>query len=125
MRYLVDTHVLLWALAADPRLSAGVRRAIRDPANDVFVSAASAWEIAIKRSLGKLQAPDDLEEQLDRARFSALPITIQHALVAGALGRHHGDPFDRVLIAQALVEHLTVVTRDPRFEPYGVPVLPV
>ncbi len=64
MRYLVDTHVLLWALAADPRLSAGVRRAIRDPANDVFVSAASAWEIAIKRSLGKLQAPDDLEEQL-------------------------------------------------------------
>ncbi|MDP9443339.1 MAG: type II toxin-antitoxin system VapC family toxin [Actinomycetota bacterium] len=117
--------MLLWALAADPRLSAGVRRAIRDPANDVFVSAASAWEIAIKRSLGKLQAPDDLEEQLDRARFSALPITIQHALVAGALERHHGDPFDRVLIAQALVEHLTVVTRDPRFEPYGVPVLPV
>ena len=124
MSYLLDTHVLLWALAADRRLTAGTVEALQDPANDVLVSAASAWEIAIKRSLGKLQAPDDLEEQLARSQIRPMAITVQHALVAGGLERHHVDPFDRMLIAQALVEGLTVVTRDVRFRAYGVPVLP-
>jgi len=90
----------------------------------VFVSAASAWEISIKKSLGRLEAPDDLVEQLDRHRFQALAVSIAHALAAGALPRLHDDPFDRMLIAQARIEGLTIVTRDPRFERYAVATLP-
>ena len=90
----------------------------------MFVSVASAWEAEIKRNLGKLETPDDLAEQLERNRFVPLEITLDHALSAGALPRHHGDPFDRMLIAQAQLESLTIVTRDRRFAPYDVALLP-
>lgn len=100
------------------------RAAIVDPANAVFVSAVTAWEISIKKALEKLRAPDDLEHQLERHGFSALSITLSHALDAGALPRHHGDPFDRMLIAQARSESLTIVTRDPTFSSYDVSLLP-
>jgi PIN domain nuclease of toxin-antitoxin system len=90
----------------------------------VVVSVAAVWEIAIKRALGKLDAPDDLEAQLAKHDFSTLPISVRHALAAGALKRHHNDPFDRMLIAQAMLEGLTIVTRDSRFGQYGVPLLP-
>ncbi|HEY6280059.1 MAG TPA: type II toxin-antitoxin system VapC family toxin [Streptosporangiaceae bacterium] len=123
MRLLLDTHTLLWWLA-DEGLSTQAREAIADPANLAAVSAASAWEISIKKALGKLAAPDDLEDQLEAGGFEPLPISIAHAVAAGRLPRHHDDPFDRMLIAQALAEGLTIVTRGKRFGDYGVALLP-
>ncbi len=114
----------MWWLSDDPSLSRAARAAIARPDSDVVVSAASAWEISIKSALGKLTAPDDLETQMARHRFSPLAITIPHALVAGSLPGHHDDPFDRMLIAQARMERMTLVTRDPRIGLYGVPILP-
>ena len=112
MRLLLDTHALLWWLADDAALAQAARAAIADGGNEVFVSAASAWEIAIKHELGKLDVPQDLTEAIDSAAFTGLPITIEHARLAGALSPHHRDPFDRMLIAQAQAESLTIVTRD-------------
>ncbi len=123
MRLLLDTHALLWWLA-DEGLAEHARNAIADPANMVIVSAASAWEISIKKALGKLVAPDDLERQLDEGGFTPLPISIAHGIAAGQLPRHHDDPFDRMLIAQAFAEGLTVVTHDKRFSDYDVAMLP-
>jgi PIN domain nuclease of toxin-antitoxin system len=123
MRLLLDTHALLWWLA-DEGLTEQARDAIADPANLVILSAASAWEISIKKALGKLSAPDDLEQQAEESGFSPLPITIAHALAAGRLPRHHDDPFDRMLIAQAFAEGLTIVTHDKRFADYNAPTLP-
>jgi PIN domain nuclease of toxin-antitoxin system len=120
---LLDTQALLWWLA-DEGLTAKARDAIADPANLVMVSAASAWEISVKKALGKLVAPDDLEQQVQAGGFTALPISMAHGTAAGRLARHHDDPFDRMLIAQALAEGLTIVTRDKRFDDYGVALLP-
>jgi len=114
---------LLWWLADDPALNAAARAAIRPPHTLVFVSAATAWEISIKQALGKLEAPDDLVEALAANRFRALPITVAHALAAGRLPRHHDDPFDRMLVAQAQAEQLTLVTHDPQLQPYGISIL--
>ncbi len=122
MRLLLDTRALLWWLA-DDGLGAQARDAIANPANPVFVSAASAWEISIKKALGKLTAPDDLEQQVNSGGFLPLPISIAHGVAAGQLARHHDDPFDRMLIAQAQAESLTIVTRDKRFHEYGVALL--
>ncbi len=124
MRLLLDTPVLLWWLANDPSLADEAESAIADPGSAVFVSAASAWEIAIKQALGKLEAPNDLERQIELNRFAPLSITVGHAYSAGTLPRHHDDPFDRMLVAQAQAEGLTIVTRDPRLGPYGVATLP-
>ena len=104
-------------------MTAQAREAIADPANLVAVSAASAWEISIKKALGKLTAPDDLEQQVQVGGFVPLPISIAHGIAAGRLPRHHEDPFDRMLIAQAFAEGLTIVTRDKRFDDYSVPLL--
>lgn len=123
MRLLLDTHALLWWLA-DEQLTAEARAAIADPKNAVAVSAASAWEISIKKALGKLAAPDDLDEQVRACDFAALPISISHAMTAGQLPRHHDDPFDRMLIAQAQLEQMTVITRDKRFGDYDVAITP-
>ena len=123
MRLLLDTPALLWWLA-DEGLNPGARDAIADPGNIVVVSAASAWEISIKRALGKLAAPNDLEQQMETGGLVPLPISIAHGIGAGQLPRHHEDPFDRMLIAQALAEGLTIVTRDKRFDDYGVALLP-
>jgi PIN domain nuclease of toxin-antitoxin system len=123
VRLLLDTHVLLWWLA-DESLSQRARDAIADPDNLVMVSAATAWEISIKKALGKLAAPDDLEQQVQAGGFTALPISIAHGIAAGQLARHHEDPFDRMLIAQAVAESLTIVTRDQRFEDCAVALLP-
>lgn len=113
---------MLWWLA-DNDLTIAARDAIAEPHNYVAVSAATAWEIAIKKSLGKLSAPDDLDRQLESGGFDAMPITFGHATVAGALPRHHDDLFDRILVAQAVIEGLTIVTRDTRFSAYDVPTL--
>ena len=123
MRLLLDTHALLWWLA-DESLTDQARDAIADPANLVMVSAASAWEISIKKALGKLTAPDDLERQVHESGFTPLPISMAHGTAAGQLPRRHDDPFDRMLIAQAFAEGLTIVTHDKRFAEYEVAVLP-
>lgn len=120
MRLLLDTHVLLWWLADDPTLDSSAAAAISDSDASVFVSAATAWEIAIKQTLGKLDAPSDLERQLELNRFEPLSINVGHAYTAGSLPRHHEDPFDRMLVAQAIADQLTIVTRDPRLADYGV-----
>jgi PIN domain nuclease of toxin-antitoxin system len=123
VRLLLDTHALIWWLEDSAELLAEARQAIADGSNDVAVSAASAWEMAIKEALGKLRAPSDLAAQIEKSALQQLPITIDHALKAGSLPPHHHDPFDRMLIAQAMIEDRTIVTRDPRFDPYGVEVL--
>ncbi len=123
MRLLLDTHVLLWWLADDPALSEQARQLIANEP-EVFVSAASAWEIAIKRALGKLEAPEDLLEVLDTGGIVRLPIDFEHAITAGALPRHHDDPFDRMLVAQAQREGLALMTSDARIARYAVAVLP-
>lgn len=123
MNLLLDTHALLWWLADDRTLAADARAAIRNPRHQVFVSAATAWEMAIKSELGKLAAPENLDEELDANRFQALPISVPHAMAAGRLPAHHRDPFDRMLIAQARLEGLTLVTRDHMFDKYDVEVL--
>lgn len=124
MKVLLDTHVLLWWLFDDPSLSKQARDAIRDPGNSVLVSAASAWEISTKHRLGKLpeagEAVGNLPALLRSARMEALPVTIEHALAAGALPGPHRDPFDRMLIAQSGLEDIPVVTSDPVFARYSV-----
>jgi PIN domain nuclease of toxin-antitoxin system len=117
---LLDTHVLLWWLADDPRLTSAMREAIADPSTAVMVSAASAWEAAIKAAVGKLTVPDGLEQELERHGFDELPVTFEEGLAAGALPPHHGDSFDRMLIAQAARRRLIVVTADRRFADYDV-----
>ncbi len=123
MKLLLDTHALLWWLQDDPTLDSRTRATINDPDSWVAVSAATAWEIAIKEAVGKLRAPEDLAAALAQNNLAELPITVSHAVRAGALPRHHADPFDRMLIAQAELEGLTIVTRDPYFGLYGVPLL--
>ena len=119
MRLLLDTHALLWWLA-DEGLNASAQEAIADPANLVAVSAASAWEISIKKALGKLTAPDDLEQQVQEGGFVALPISLAHGVAAGRLPRHHEDPFDRMLVTQALLEQMPVVSCEAALDRYGI-----
>jgi PIN domain nuclease of toxin-antitoxin system len=121
---LLDTHVLLWWLEGS-RLTEAVVARIADPGQLVLVSAASIWEAAIKGSLGKLETPEALGVAAIEEGFKPLPITFDHAERAGSLPPHHRDPFDRMLVAQALTERLTLVTHDPAFRPYGLDLLPV
>jgi PIN domain nuclease of toxin-antitoxin system len=122
LKLLLDTHVLISWFENKP-ISPQARLAISEPDNDVLVSVASVWESAIERASGKLDVPDDMAEQVVRHEFGFLPIHVEHAIAAGALPLIHRDPFDRMLIGQALHEGLTVVTRDRRLQQYGVPVL--
>ena len=120
---LLDTHVLLWIASRDARLGPSASAAIRDGRRLVFVSAATAWEIAIKRGLGKLEAPKNYLALLDFYRFLPLDVTTEHALTVETLEDHHLDPFDRMLVAQARVEDLTLVSHDARLAAYGVSYL--
>ena len=121
MRLLLDTHILLWWLADDRKLTRSARAIIANPDNDVLVSAASLWEISIKEALGRLEIElDDLEAAISRNGFRPLPITFRHALTTGRLPEVHRDPFDRILVAQASVEELRLVSHDRIFERYGL-----
>ncbi|HZK89174.1 MAG TPA: type II toxin-antitoxin system VapC family toxin [Stellaceae bacterium] len=124
MRILLDTHVLIWWLLDDTAIPAGARAAITDEMNDMLVSAATAWEISIKYKSGKLPNIAPLMISLETAildeGFTGLPITLRHAELAGGLPPHHKDPFDRMLIAQALAESLTLISHERLFDRYGV-----
>ena len=121
MRLLLDTHVLLWWLADDRKLSKNARAIIANPDNEVLVSSASLWEISIKTALGQLEVEmDDLEDAISRNGFRSLPIGFRHALTAGRLPLAHRDPFDRMLVAQAAVEELRLVSHDRVFERHGL-----
>lgn len=122
-RLLLDTHALLWWLSGDSNLGVETQAAIADPRNEVYVSAASTWEVSIKRSLGKLTAPDDMDAIVEDEGFSKLPITLFHGDQAGLLPEHHKDPFDRMLIAQAQAEGLVIVTSDEKIALYPVRVM--
>ena len=128
MTYLLDTHVMLWALTEPTRLGHRAREVIESPASRLVVSAASAWEIATKHRLGKLPQADALlgaySKHLDRLGANRLPVAEDHALLAGRLEWNHRDPFDRMLAAQAMIESLVLVTGDPTFSGCrGVPTL--
>lgn len=120
MRFLLDTHAFLWLVAGDERLPATARRSI-DEADAVLLSAASVWEAEIKRAAGKLDVPP-LEEAAARAAVPVLAISAAHAAAAAHLPLHHRDPFDRMLVAQAQVERLVVVSKDEALRRYGVAV---
>ena len=120
MKLLLDTHALLWELARPGELAPEARRRLQDPGNTVFVSVASAWEMEIKRALGKLDAPSDLSEQMQRQRFAELPVHLRHIQALKGLPSLHRDPFDRLLVAQALADELVVVTRDARIRAYPI-----
>jgi PIN domain nuclease of toxin-antitoxin system len=123
VRLLLDTHAFLWWLNADVRLGSRARAAIEKPENFVFVSAASAWEIAVKRASQKLVAPGDIAAWIEQSSFDDLPIEVDHAVAAAELPPHHKDPFDRLLIAQARLEDLTLVARGEQIEKYDVVLL--
>ena len=122
MRILLDTHVLVWWARDDPRLGGDARDAIRT-ATHAGVSIVTAWEIAIKRSLGKLEAPADLVDVLLGAGAAPAPITLAHAATVERLPHHHRDPFDRLLVAQAIVEQAAIVTADPELRAYDIAVV--
>ena len=124
MKLLLDANAFIWAYARPTELSPAARRALSDVANDRFVSIASLWEIGIKMSIGKLSFAENLAQALDDIAAASLPITLQHVACVRTLPFHHRDPFDRMMIAQAIEEDLTIVTRDRRVSAYGVPVLP-
>jgi PIN domain nuclease of toxin-antitoxin system len=123
LKVLLDTHVLLWALAEPERIGAEAADAFRTRVTATVVSAASLWEIAIKRAAGKLTAPDDLPDRIRGFGHEILPIRAEHAWRAGALPRHHRDPFDRMIVAQALAEDLVLVTHDERLADYELRIL--
>lgn len=124
MSLLLDTHVILWWLTDDATLAGSVKDRI-DEEPDVCLSPATIWEVAIKQAIGKLTEPADLPERIRDSGFQELPITFEHAITAGRLPPIHRDPFDRMLIAQAQLEHLTLVTRDADIQKYEVDVLAV
>jgi PIN domain nuclease of toxin-antitoxin system len=123
MGLLLDTHVVIWWLALDRRLSAAAREAIEDEHAAVFVSAVTGFEMSTKSNLGKLDAPDDLADQLRASAFEELPVTLAHGVEAGRLPWLHKDPFDRLLVAQARCEDLTLVTADRVLSKYDVQTL--
>lgn len=128
MRYLLDTHVWLWLQTQPERVSADVRDRLGDGSAQLLLSAASSWEIAIKHALGKLPLPEPpktyVPSRMRHDSVDGLPVTHAHALHVATLPRHHGDPFDRLLVAQSQLEDIPLVTADPRITRYDVAIVP-
>ncbi len=120
MKLLLDTHAALWWLSGDDRFGEQAERQLTDETNQVLLSAAVVWEVAVKRSLGKLEAPEDLAPTLLSAGAQALPVSLEHAAAVERLPWHHRDPFDRMLVAQASIEGAALVSGDDALRPYGV-----
>ena len=123
MRLLLDTHAALWWIGGDRRLGEQARAELEDDANEVLLSAAVVWEVAIKRSLRKLEAPGEFAGTLLQADVRGLPVSVEHASLVERLPWHHRDPFDRLLVAQASVEGAALVTADEGLRAYGVPIV--
>jgi PIN domain nuclease of toxin-antitoxin system len=127
MRALLDTHAFLWWNTDDPRLSLRARQAIAEPGNDIYLSAASAWEITIKAARGRLILPEPpgsyVLSRMILHRLLALPVHIHHTALVYELDTYHNDPFDRLLIAQGIAEHLPILTADPQFARYPADVI--
>ncbi len=123
MKLLLDTHAALWWLADDDRIGEDVIRHLTDDTNQVLISAVVVWEVTIKRSLGKLEAPKDLAPTLLNAGAQSLPVTLEHAAAVEKLPWRHRDPFDRLLVAQALTEDAAIVSRDEPLSEYGVAIV--
>ena len=123
MSYLLDTHTFIWWIEDNLNLSYQSKQIISNPNNLIFVSAVNTWEITIKKSLGKLNVPGNLEEIIYQCGFDVLPITIKHTLFIENLDKYHDDPFDRLLISQAIIENLTIITRDEKIIKYKVPYI--
>ena len=123
MNLLLDTHVFLWWCDQNSQLKDEASEAIANPDNTIYISVASAWEIAIKEALGRLKTPGQVEDAVEKNRFSPLGISFAHARTAGALPLHHRDPFDRMLVAQAQTDRLVIVTHDSILQPYQVDIL--
>ncbi|WP_417905279.1 type II toxin-antitoxin system VapC family toxin [Candidatus Tisiphia endosymbiont of Micropterix aruncella] len=123
MSYLLDTHTLLWWLEDNPTLTVESRKIISNPNNLIFVSSVNSWEITIKKALGKLEAPNNLEQVILESGFYHLPININHTIFVEKLENYHDDPFDRLLISQAIIEGLTIITRDNKITQYSVPII--
>ncbi len=124
MKLLLDTHTMIWAFSAPHLLSVQAREAISAEENEVFISVISPWEIAIKRSKKRLRAPKDLDDAVEAHRFQLLPVLLRHTRAIDSMPTHHGDPFDRMLVAQATVDGLTLVTSDRVLRRYPVSLLP-
>lgn len=126
-RYLLDTHTMLWWYFNDPKLSKGARSVIQNDEHDIYVSSATAWEIATKFRKGKLpkakNVVDNYYNLILKASFEALPITTRHALLSGSIAADHRDPFDRMLAAQSIIENMPIVTKDPIIEALGAEVV--
>jgi PIN domain nuclease of toxin-antitoxin system len=123
VKLILDTHAALWWLSGDERFGPGAEEHVADTTNQVLLSAAVVWEVAIKRSLGKLEAPGDLAPTLLGAGARALPVDLDHAAAVEQLPWHHHDPFDRLLVAQAVVERASLVSADEALEAYGIRVV--
>ncbi|MGI0480302.1 type II toxin-antitoxin system VapC family toxin [Geminocystis sp. CENA526] len=123
MKYLLDTHILLWWLGDEQKLSPQIRTIISNPENVIFVSTATIWEMSIKQSLGKLSVPNNLLEKLKDNNFTILHITAEHGLKIKDLPLYHKDPFDRMLIVQSIIEDLTIITLDTKFPLYNISLL--
>jgi PIN domain nuclease of toxin-antitoxin system len=123
LRLILDTHAALWWLSGDERFGSAAEEQMTDATNQVLLSAAVVWEVAIKRSLGKLEAPDDLAATFTAAGAQPLPIGLEHAALVERLPWHHRDPFDRLLIAQAIAERATLVSADAALHAYDVRVI--
>ncbi len=123
MKLILDTHAALWWLSDDARLGAGAVRQLGDDTNVVLLSAAVVWEVAIKRSLGKLEVPDGFAPTLLGAGAQPLAVTLDHAAAVEALPWHHRDPFDRLLVAQAVVEDATMISGNESLSQYAVPIV--
>jgi PIN domain nuclease of toxin-antitoxin system len=128
LRILLDTHAWLWLQASPERLPKRSLELVSDPENDVYLSAASSWEIAIKYALGKLPLPgppgEYVPSRIASSGTATLPVEHRHALHVAGLPHHHRDPFDRLLVAQAHLEGLVLLTSDPAFDPYGIEMIP-
>jgi len=123
LKLLLDTHTFLWWLNDDSELGRETRRRVADPENFVYVSAATAWEIAVKRAGGKLDAPGSIADWIEQSGFVDLPIEVEHAVESADLPAHHHDPFDRLLVAQARLEGMTLVTSDAELDAYDVAIV--
>ncbi|HYJ20698.1 MAG TPA: type II toxin-antitoxin system VapC family toxin [Solirubrobacterales bacterium] len=124
LKLLLDTHVMLWAISDPGRLSVQARNSIASEENEVFVSVVSPWEIAIKKSRNRIEIPDDLDRGLESSGFKLLPVLLRHTKAIESMPHHHRDPFDRMLVAQAIVDGMILVTADRKLTHYTAALMP-